>query len=127
MDISTSKTTVKPVKEDVVRPAEVRKKVVEMGSRTGNDDNVPEQFNVDEARVLFEPDGDNNMDDIVNLPTLKKQSVNELLPKTNSSQELKDHRHKTRENIKSERRKSHYGRTFKQRQEILEKRRRASH
>ena len=60
-----------------------------MGSRTGNDDNVPEQFNVDEARVLFEPDGDNNMDDIVNLPTLKKQSVNELLPKTNSSQELK--------------------------------------
>ncbi len=127
MDISTSKTTVKPVKEDVVRPAELREKVVEMGSRTGNDDNVPEQFNVDEARVLFEPDGDNNMDDIVNLPTLKKQSVNELLPKTNSSQELKDHRHKTRESIKTERRKSHYGRTFKQRQEILEKRRRASH
>ena len=44
MDISTSKTTVKPVKEDVVRPAELREKVVEMGSRTGNDDNVPEQF-----------------------------------------------------------------------------------
>ena len=61
MDISTSKTTVKPVKEDVVRPAEVRKKVVEMGSRTGNDDNVLEQFNVAEARVLFEPDDDDDV------------------------------------------------------------------